>query len=124
VALGVDARAGFALSNWLAAVTGRFDLVVSNPPYIAAGEIAALEPEVRDWEPRGALTPGGDGLDAYRAIAAGAGAVLAPGGQLLLEVGPTQAGAVAALCQAAGLAPVAVHRDLDGRERVVRMRQK
>jgi release factor glutamine methyltransferase len=117
--LGVADRTRFLRSDWFSAVTGRFDLIVANPPYIAEDEMAGLAPEVRDWEPRAALTPGGDGLDAYRAIAAGAGARLMAGGRLILEIGPTQAGAVSALLQAQGLDAVEVRRDLDGRDRVV-----
>ncbi len=123
-ALGLADRAQFAPGDWWQAVPddARFDLIVSNPPYIAEAEMAGLAPEVRDWEPRLALTPGGDGLDAYRAIAAGAAAHLAPGGRLLVEIGPTQAGAVAALLAAAGLADLRVLPDLDGRDRVVTAR--
>lgn len=109
----------FVLSDWCAAVTGSFDLIVSNPPYIAAGEMAALSPEVRQWEPQMALTPGGDGLDAYRAIAAQAPALLCPKGRLMVEIGPTQGAAVSALFQDAGLENVTVTPDLDGRDRVV-----
>lgn len=107
------------LSDWFAQVDGRFDLIVSNPPYIAAEEMAGLAPEVRRWEPRMALTDEGDGFGAYRAIAAGAPARLSPGGRLAVEVGPTQAEAVAALFAAAGLRPEGTRRDMDGRERVV-----
>jgi release factor glutamine methyltransferase len=117
--LGLAARARFLRSDWFAAVPGRFDLILSNPPYIAAQEMAALAPEVRDWEPRGALTPGGDGLDAYRAIARGAGARLMAGGRLILEIGPTQGAAVTALLHAAGFDRVEIRLDLDGRDRVV-----
>jgi len=81
--------------------------------------MAGLAPEVRDWEPHLALTPGGDGLGAYRKIAAGAPAHLAPGGVLLLEIGPTQAAAVTALLTAAGLRCGPTLPDLDGRDRVV-----
>lgn len=121
-ALGLAARADFAPSDWFAAATGRYDLIVSNPPYIAAAEMAALSPEVRAWEPHLALTPGGDGLAAYRAIAAGARAHLAPGGRLLLEIGPTQGAAVAGLLKAAGLTGVEIRKDMDGRDRVVAAR--
>jgi len=100
-------------------VKGQFDLIVSNPPYIGESEIADLEPEVRDHEPRAALTPGGDGLDAYRAIAKGLKAHLTPGGRVVMEIGPTQAAAVSALLREAGLTLISVHRDLDGRDRVV-----
>lgn len=117
--LGLEARARFRKSDWFAQVTGAFDLIVSNPPYIAAEEMPALAPEVRDWEPHLALTPGGDGLDAYRAIARGAGARLLPGGRLLVEIGPTQGPAVAALFAASGLAEVRILPDMDGRDRVV-----
>lgn len=117
--LGLEARARFRKSDWFAGVTGAYDLIVSNPPYIAAEEMPALAPEVRDWEPHLALTPGGDGLDAYRAITRGAGGRLMPGGRLLVEIGPTQGPAVAALFAAAGLAEVRVLPDLDGRDRVV-----
>jgi release factor glutamine methyltransferase len=74
---------------------------------------------VRDWEPHLALTPGGDGLDAYRSIARGAGARLLPGGRLLLEIGPSQGHPVAALLAAAGLEAVRILPDMDGRDRVV-----
>lgn len=115
--LGV--RADFLQSDWFSAVSGRFDLIVSNPPYIALAEMAGLAPEVRDWEPRGALTDEADGLSAYRAIVAGAPAHLNPGGRLLVEIGPTQGVAVAALMAAAGLPDPRVLPDLDGRDRVV-----
>lgn len=118
-ALGVADRARFLRADWFAGVSGRFDLIVSNPPYIAAAEMAGLAPEVRDWEPHLALTPGGDGLDAYRAIAGGAGARLMPGGRIVLEIGPTQGGAVAALLGAAGFEAAQLRQDLDGRDRVV-----
>lgn len=118
-ALGVAHRCTLIASDWLAGVTGRFDLIVSNPPYIAADEMASLAPEVRLWEPAMALTDGGDGLGAYRAITAAAPAHLAPGGRLLVEIGPTQGPTVAALFRGAGLGDVAVLPDLDGRDRVV-----
>ncbi|MBP1805475.1 peptide chain release factor N(5)-glutamine methyltransferase [Rubellimicrobium aerolatum] len=117
-ALGLRDRAELRESDWFAAAGGRFDLVVSNPPYIARDEMPGLEPEVRDWEPRLALTDEGDGLGAYRAILAGAGAHLAPGGRLIVEHGPTQAGAIAALGAAHGFAAPEMRRDLDGRDRV------
>jgi release factor glutamine methyltransferase len=116
---GVAGRLELLESDWFARVAGRFDLIVSNPPYIAAAELPALAPEVRRHDPPEALSPGGDGLGAYRAIAAGARGHLRPGGRLLVEIGPAQAAAVAALFSAAGLEGVAVRPDLDGRERVV-----
>jgi release factor glutamine methyltransferase len=117
--LGLSLRAKFHPSDWFSAVEGRFDLILSNPPYIAADEMPQLAPEVHDWEPHLALTPGGDGLDSYRKIAQGAPARLLPGGRLLVEIGPTQGQAVANLFARAGLRDIAVHPDLDGRDRVV-----
>jgi release factor glutamine methyltransferase len=117
--LGLADRARFLRSDWFSAVGGAFDLILSNPPYIAAEEMAGLAPEVRDWEPHLALSPGGDGLEPYRIIARGAGARLMPGGRLLVEIGPAQGRAVADLFRAAGLEAVRVLPDMDGRDRVV-----
>lgn len=117
--IGVAGRARFVRSDWFAAIDGRFDLIVANPPYISEAEMAGLAPEVRDWEPHVALTPGGDGLGAYRQILAGAPAHLRPGGRLILEIGPEQGGAVAALAAAAGFPRPEIRRDLDGRDRLV-----
>ena len=119
VKLGVADRVTFQHSDWFEHIEGQFDLVVSNPPYIALDEMAGLAPEVRQHEPRFALTDEGDGLSAYRRIAAGVGAHLAPGGRLLLEIGPTQANAVTEILRAAGLENIATHPDLDGRDRVI-----
>ena len=120
--LGLAGRARFVEADWCAGLSGAFDLVVSNPPYIAEAEIADLAPEPRLHEPRMALTPGGDGLGACRAIAAGLARLLAPGARVLIETGPGQTGAVAALLAAAGLEPEGVRCDLDGRGRVVTAR--
>jgi len=116
---GVADRLAFVETDWFSGIDGMFELIVSNPPYIAAEEMAGLAPEVRGHDPEGALTPGGDGLDAYRAITAGLAGRLAPGGRLLVEIGPTQGQAVAALFAEAGLIEVALLDDLDGRDRVV-----
>ena len=118
-ALGLTARARFQPSDWFSNVTGRFDLIVSNPPYIAADEMAVLAPEVRDWEPHLALTPGGDGLGPYRILAREAPAHLTGQGRLLVEIGPTQGQAVVALFAAAGLQDIRILPDMDGRDRVV-----
>jgi release factor glutamine methyltransferase len=122
-ALGVDGRVAFVQSDWFAQVTGQYDLIVSNPPYIATSEVADLSPDVRDWEPRMALVPANDdgtGLAAYRLICAQAPRFLRAGGALMVEIGPTQGPDVAALFTAAGLQDVAILTDLDGRARVVR----
>jgi release factor glutamine methyltransferase len=116
---GLGDRVKFQEADWFRGLDGRFDLIVSNPPYIAEAEMRDLAPEVRDWEPHLALTPGGDGLAAYRRIAAGASARLVAGGRLMVEIGPGQAHAVAALFVAQGLDGIEVRPDLDGRDRVV-----
>ena len=118
--LGLADRAAFRRADWTEGLDGPFDLIVSNPPYIAAAEMPGLAPELRRWEPEMALSPGGDGLDAYRRIAAGAGRLLAPGGRLLLEIGPTQAAPVTVLLSSAGFSVAGVCPDLDGRPRVIR----
>ena len=117
--LGVSDRITLPLSEWWDDVGGRYDLIVSNPPYIAIDEMASLSPEVKNWEPREALTDEGDGLSAYRKIAPGAVRHLLPGGRLLVEIGPAQGAAVAAIFKESGLKDVRVHQDLDGRDRVV-----
>jgi release factor glutamine methyltransferase len=118
--LGVEG-ATFLRSDWFADVTGRYDLIVSNPPYISEADYAALAPEVLH-DPRLALTPGGDGLSPYRAIAARAPSHLTSGGRLMVEIGHDQGSAVAALFQAAGLVEVTVHPDINGKDRVVAAR--
>ena len=122
-ALGLAGRAQFLLRDWLApewqAGLGRFDLLVSNPPYIAEAELAGLGPEVLQWEPYQALSPGGDGLQAYRRISQAAPALLQPGGRLLFEIGPSQGEAVSQMLRQAGLQQVVVVQDFDGRDRVV-----
>ncbi|MBP7241999.1 peptide chain release factor N(5)-glutamine methyltransferase [Amaricoccus sp.] len=117
---GVGARAGFVRTDWLAGIGGPFGLVVGNPPYIAAPEVDGLAPEVRDWEPRMALTPGPLGVEAYAAIATGLRAVMSPGGRALFEIGAGQGASVAAIFDAAGFA-VRVRPDLDGRDRVAEL---
>ena len=116
---GVAARARFARSSWWSHVSGSFDLVVSNPPYIPTAEIAALDPDVRDHEPRLALDGGPDGLAAYRAIAGVAVSRLTPGGALIVEVGQGQAQDVARMFMASGFAATEIAADLAGIPRVV-----
>jgi release factor glutamine methyltransferase len=118
-ALGLGPRASFAEGSWFEPVPGRFDLIVSNPPYVAAAEMPGLAPEVRDWDPALALTDGGDGLSAYRAIAAGASGRLTAPGRLIVEIGWQQGAAVCAIFRAAGLEDVSVHTDLERRDRAV-----
>ncbi|MGZ5872519.1 MAG: peptide chain release factor N(5)-glutamine methyltransferase [Bradyrhizobium sp.] len=101
--LGLAPRAAFVACNFAAALSGVFDLVVSNPPYICSAEITGLAGEVRDFDPLGALDGGADGLDAYRAIIPQAAGLLAPGGTIVVETGLGQSGPVQELMRAAGL---------------------
>ncbi|MEL6646476.1 MAG: peptide chain release factor N(5)-glutamine methyltransferase [Pseudomonadota bacterium] len=119
--LDLEVRASFLASDWFADVTGQFELIVSNPPYIASADMAALAPELA-FEPRVALTDEGDGLGAYRVICAQACRHLTPGGWLMVETGWTQGPQVAALMHAAGFEAVRILPDLDGRDRVVQGR--
>ena len=122
-ALGLAARAALVCGDWAEAIVGAFDLVVSNPPYIASGEIAALAPDVRGHDPRLALDGGADGLAAYRALVPAAAILLRAGGWLVVEIGAGQADAVAALQRKAGLDAIGAHRDLGGHIRVVHGRK-
>lgn len=120
--LGLGDRAAFLAGDWAAALApgARFDLVLSNPPYIETAAIAGLMPEVARHEPRLALDGGADGLDAYRVITAALPGLLAPGhGRAVLELGAAQRAAVEALARTAGLAPVACRADLGGIERAL-----
>lgn len=117
--LDLVGRAQFCVSDWFSKLEGQFDLIVSNPPYIAAEEMADLQPEVRLHEPRIALTDEADGLTAYRRIMADATGHLRPGGRLIVEIGPTQAQAVAGMMHDVGLIETQVIPDFDGRDRVV-----
>lgn len=116
-ALGLAARAEMIEGGWDVVLPGRFDLVLSNPPYIPAAEMAGLAREVVNHDPHLALTPGGDGLDPYRTILARVPDLLAPGGWIGFEFGLGQAPAVSDLMEGAGLEAVEVMRDLAGIER-------
>jgi release factor glutamine methyltransferase len=122
--LGLSGRARFLVHSWGQGLTlggapdpVAWDLIVSNPPYIASSEIAGLAPEVAGFDPAAALDGGTDGLDAYRALIPPAAAVLRPGGLLALEIGYGQAAAVEGLLQAAGLVLLRRAADLAGIER-------
>jgi len=117
-------RARFVACDMAAALRGPFDAIVSNPPYIASGDIATLPPDVRDFDPHLALDGGTDGLHFYRAIAAVAPALLAPGGVLVVELGIGQAEPVAHLFAAAGLAPSPPYPDLNGTLRALVARKR
>jgi len=118
--LGLADRASFVQCDYATALSGAFDVIVSNPPYIRSADIATLEQDVRDHDPHLALDGGADGLDAYRAILSQAVRLLAPGGALVFEVGHDQAVPVSEMIHAAGLALWGAPRtDLSGVQRAV-----
>jgi len=112
--LGMQTRAQFQSGNWCEGLAETFDLIVSNPPYIADAELPGLALDVTRFDPHLALSGGGDGLAAYRALLPQAHRHLAPGGRLFLEIGSTQAAAVAALLTAHNFRLEAEYRDLSG----------
>lgn len=112
-------RIGFIATSWADGVDSRFDLVVSNPPYIASAVIDTLEPEVKDFEPRLALDGGPDGLAPYAHLFAEARRLLKPGGAGVFEIGFDQGEAALALAGRAGVRSATLKRDLGGRDRAV-----
>lgn len=116
---GLADRFEAVLSDWFDDISGRYDAILSNPPYISSSEYAALSPEVKDHDPPMALLAGDDGLDAYRAIAAGAGLHLEAGGIVGLEIGASQKDGVTEVFEAAGLARLDAAKDIGGRDRAL-----
>src|SRR5262245_4461170 len=125
--LGVSQRASWLTADALDTVSGSFHILVSNPPYVRTGEIARLEPEVRNFDPAVALDGGGDGLALYRRLAPGIAKVVADG-WAILEVGYDQADAVASVISGglgqAGVADVRVYRDVAGKRRCVAVKTR
>ena len=116
---GVEDRCDIICSDWFGAVTGQFDLITSNPPYLAAAEMDDVQPELRDYEPRMALTDENDGLSVYRIIATSAQRHLSQNGRVVVEIGASQGPAVREIFAQNGWVDVAVVSDLDGRDRVI-----
>lgn len=122
--LGAESRIEWRRADLLAGVPpNSLCAIVSNPPYVSESELAALAPEVRDYEPHLALAAGADGLSVIRRLAQQAGVALAPGGKLWVEIGNEQGPAVCDLLRAQGFLGVTVHRDLAGRDRMVEARK-
>jgi release factor glutamine methyltransferase len=119
---GVLSRLQLRQGSWFAPVSGSFDLILSNPPYIPASDIPGLAADVRDYDPLAALTGGPDGLEAYRAIARHAAAHLNPDGHVLVEIGAGQADDVSALFAAAGFHNIKRFQDLGGHDRCLSLR--
>ena len=117
---GLADRTTFIACDYASGLTGSFDLIVSNPPYIRSVDIAGLAVDVREYDPLAALDGGADGLDAYRALIPQAAGLLAPGAALVVEAGQGQSGPIEALMRAAGLMPaIAPKADLAGIPRAV-----
>jgi len=116
-ALGLDTRAQFAAGNWGAALIGHFDVILSNPPYVASADFASLASEISLYEPRVALDGGVDGLESIRAMSTHVARLLAPGGAAAVEIGTGQSLEVEAIFATHGLSLVACRRDLAGTER-------
>lgn len=114
-----QAKVSFWQSDLFEKVSERYDIIVSNPPYISSGEVECLMPEVREHEPRLALDGGEDGLDYYRRIAEYSGGYLSPGGMVWLEIGYDQREAVCGLFREKGFHQVECFTDLSGRDRIV-----
>lgn len=123
---GLAGRAAFLCTSWLAGVSGTFDIIVSNPPYIPQGDICHLQPEVRLHDPATALDGGADGLDAYRALIPMAKVHLCDGGWLALEIGDGQAEAVSRLLAESGFtaSPPRIWLDLAGKPRCVAVQHR
>ena len=116
---GVESRLKLLHSNWFEKISGSFDVIVSNPPYISSEEYAQLSAEVVKYDPKISLTLGGDGLEAYREILSQASEKLSKNGHIFLEIGYTQANAVGHLFREAGFQQIKVHKDLSSRDRVI-----
>lgn len=122
-ALMLSARVNFLQNNWASALQNRFDMIISNPPYIADKEILTLEPEVKDFEPMMALSGGDDGLAAYRMLMPQIQRCLMPDGVAVLELGLGQADDVSQLAKSAGLSVVTIRADLAGVPRAMVINQ-
>tara|TARA_B100000989_G_C19525696_1_gene466744 strand:- start:685 stop:1515 length:831 start_codon:yes stop_codon:yes gene_type:complete len=116
---GVESRLKLLHSNWFEKISGSFDVIVSNPPYISSEEYAQLSAEVLKYDPKISLTLGGDGLEAYREILSRALEKLSKNGHIFLEIGYNQANAVKHLFREAGFQQIKVHKDLGSRDRVI-----
>ena len=120
-ALGLGDRVTVLQSDWFGAVpkAEKFDLIVANPPYLTANEVAETAPEVKDFEPAMALSTAADGMDAITAIVESAGDFLQPGGLLAMETGIAQHPVICEMLETAGYREIQSRRDLTGRDRFV-----
>ena len=117
--LNLKHRALFKLGNWCENIAGKFDLIVSNPPYISEYEMTNLSKDVLNWEPRIALTPEGDGLGAYKYILNGAKKLLKPNGKLILEIGYNQRDDVSNLLKSNNYKNITFIKDINNKDRII-----
>ena len=117
--LNLKHRALFKLGNWCENIAGKFDLIVSNPPYISEYEMTKLSKDVLNWEPRIALTPEGDGLEAYKYILNGAKKLLKPNGKLILEIGYNQRDDVSNLLKSNNYKNITFIKDINNKDRII-----
>jgi release factor glutamine methyltransferase len=117
--LNLKHRALFKLGNWCENIAGKFDLIVSNPPYISEYEMTNLSKDVLNWEPRIALTPEGDGLEAYKYILNGAKKLLKPNGKLILEIGYNQRDDVSYLLKSNNYKNITFIKDINNKDRII-----
>jgi release factor glutamine methyltransferase len=121
---GLSDRFSAIRSNWFEHLSGRYDIIVSNPPYICSDIVPTLDREVREYDPLLALDGGADGLDAYRAIAQGSRDFLKPDGIIAVETGFDQKKSVSQLFEAAGFERISAMKDLAGNDRALAFRIK
>ena len=117
--LNLKHRALFKLGNWCENIAGKFDLIVSNPPYISEYEMTNLSKDVLNWEPRIALTPEGDGLEAYKYILNGAKKLLKPNGKLILEIGYNKRDDVSNLLKSNNYKNITFIKDINNKDRII-----
>jgi release factor glutamine methyltransferase len=117
--LNLKHRASFKLGNWCENIEGKFDLIVSNPPYISEYEMTNLSKDVLNWEPRIALTPEGDGLEAYKYILNGAKKLLKPNGKLILEIGYNKRDDVSNLLKSNNYKNITFIKDINNKDRII-----
>lgn len=117
--LNLNDRVKFQLGNWCDGLDNKFDLIVSNPPYISEKEILGLSNDVINWEPRIALTPEGDGLGAYKNIINGVKNILIPNGRLIFEIGHAQGNEVSDLLKRNNFKEINIVKDINNKDRVI-----
>ena len=117
--LNLNDRVKFQLGNWCDGLDNKFDLIVSNPPYISEKEILGLSNDVINWEPRIALTPEGDGLHAYKNIINGVKNILIPNGRIIFEIGHAQGNEVSNLLKSNNFKEINIVKDINNKDRVV-----